>query len=247
MLRPIAYRERPWNAAPVPLRLAFAALLAAQIGWRAAAPAPVARAEALPAPPPVSALRMLALGEPVAFAQLLVLRLQTFDNPPGISIPFRQLDYGRVEGWLGAILDLDPVSRYPLFLAAQLYAQVPDEAKQRRMLDFVYRRFLEDPERRWPWLAHAAIMAKHRLRDLPLALFYADAIARHGESPAIPHWASQMAIFLREDMGETEQAKILLGGLLAGGTVTDPHEIRFLTERLAGLEGAEKSSKTTRN
>ena len=51
-----------------------------------------------------------------------------------------------------------------------------------------------------------------------------------------------MRIFLLQDMGEIEAAKILLGGLLASGEITDAREIRFLMERLKELEAAEKSS-----
>ena len=50
------------------------------------------RAEALEAPPPITVLRAAALGEPVAMAQLTALYLQAFDNQPGISIPFKDLD-----------------------------------------------------------------------------------------------------------------------------------------------------------
>ena len=132
----------------------------------------------------------------------MTLYLQAFDNQPGISIPFAQLDYGTVQAWLKRILELDPRTQYPLLMAAQLYAQVPDEVKQRQMLEFVYQEFLVDPERRWPWLAHAAIMAKHRLHDLPLALKYANALAQHATAPSVPHWVAQMHIFLHEDMGE---------------------------------------------
>jgi hypothetical protein len=62
----------------------------------------------------------------------------------------------------------------------------------------------------------------------------------------VPSWARQMHIFLREDMGELETAKILLGGLLASGTVTDVHELRFLTQRLKEMETAEKSTEPSR-
>ena len=179
-------------------------------------------------------------GEPIALASLLTLQLQAYDNQPGISIPFAQLDYGRVIAWLESIFGLDPVSQYPLFMAAQLYGQVPDAAKQREMCDFVRRKFDQDPNRRWRWLAHCAIMAKHRLRDMPLALAYADAIAR--SATQAPSWARQMRIFLLQDMGEIEAAKILLGGLLASGEITDAREIHFLMERLKELEAAEKSS-----
>jgi hypothetical protein len=187
-------------------------------------------------------MRIASLGDPIALGQALTLYLQAFDNQPGVSVPFLQLDYARVENWLAGILELDPVGQYPLLLAAQVYSQVPDEAKQRRMLDFVYREFLADPGRRWPWLAHAATMARHRLKDEHLALHYAEALRAHATAPSVPGWVRQMEIFLREDMGEYQAAKILLGGLLAGGTVTDSHELAFLLGRLKRLEAAEKSS-----
>ena len=218
----------------------LAATLVLQISLQAMRPTPSARAEALSRPPSAATLRALAFGEPIALASLLTLQLQAYDNQPGISIPFAQLDYGRVIAWLESILGLDPVSQYPLFMAAQLYGQVPDAAKQREMCDFVRRKFDQDPNRRWRWLAHCAIMAKHRLRDMPLALAYADAIAR--SATQAPSWARQMRIFLLQDMGEIEAAKILLGGLLASGEITDAREIHFLMERLKELEAAEKSS-----
>jgi hypothetical protein len=46
------------------------------------------------------------------------------------------------------------------------------------MFDFVEAQFLQDPNRRWRWLAHAAIIAKHGLNDNTLALKYADELAR---------------------------------------------------------------------
>jgi hypothetical protein len=53
-----------------------------------------------------------------------------------------------------------------------------------------------------------------------------------------------MSIFVREDMGETEAARILIGGLLDSGHITDPHEFRFLSERLDLLR---ESSQAARN
>ncbi|MND01070.1 hypothetical protein D3C83_199060 [compost metagenome] len=51
-----------------------------------------------------------------------------------------------------------------------------------------------------------------------------------------------MRIFILADLGEIEAAKVLLGGLLESGEVTDPKEIHFLSERLKELEAAGKSS-----
>lgn len=237
--------ERAIKQVPRPVLVLLVAALALQIGWQALQPKPSAQAEALAAPPSQPVLRAASLGEPIALAQWLTLYLQAFDNQPGISIPFNDLDYPRVMRWLETLLVLDPVAEYPLMMASQLYGQVPDQARQRLMFDFVRRKFLEDPDRRWRWLAHCAILAKHRLKDTALALNYAEDITRHAR--AASGWARQMRIFILEDMGELESATVLLGGLLASDEVTDPREIHFLTQRLEELKNAEKSSLPSKN
>ena len=233
-------RERPVSAVPRAAKLALALALAAHVAWQASGPRPQARAAALPNPPPEAWLHAASFGEPIAFSQALMLYLQAFDNQPGLSIPFSELDYDAVEAWLRRILALDPASQYPLLMASHVYAQVPVERKRRQMLDFVHREFQRDPDRRWRWLAHAAITAKHGLKDERLALRYADDIARL--APGAMSWARQMRIFILEDIGEVEAATVLLGGLLASGEVTEEAEIRFLTDRLEKMKSAEKSS-----
>jgi hypothetical protein len=230
--------ERSMAAVPRWVLALFVAALAAHATLRASDPAPAAAASALEAPLPVPALRAMSAGEPQAMAQFLMLYLQAFDNQSGISIPYRALDYARVIAWLTAALTLDPASQYPLMMASQLYGQAPGSDRQRVMCDFVHREFLARPDARWRWLAHCAIMARHRLKDTPLALRYADDIARHAGGAS--HWARQMHIFLLEDMGERERAMVLLGGLLAGKEITDAREIHFLTERLQKLKTVEK-------
>jgi hypothetical protein len=245
-LRRGALRERPLADVPVAVRAAAGILLVAQIVLSGGQRAPAASAQALPAIAATPVLRAASLGDPVPLAQLLTLYLQAFDNQPGISIPFLQLDYGRVEAWLNAVLELDPRGQYPLLMAAQVYGQVPDRARQRRMLELVYRHFQADPNRRWRWLAHAAIMARHRLQDRQLALQYARALREQATGPQVPGWVRQMEIFLYEDAGEYAAARALLGGLLHSGAVTDAHELRFLAERLSVLEGAENSSSASK-
>jgi hypothetical protein len=239
--------ERPVTDVPPALRAALVAAVLMQLMLAVLQPPPVAQAEALPQPPSAGVLRALSLGDPIALAQGLTLYLQAFDTQPGVSIPFLQLDYERVEAWLSRALDLDPVGQYPLLLASQVYAQVPDPVRQRRMLELVHRRFLEDPAHRWRWLAHAVIMAKHRLEDLELALVYARTLREHTQPDEAPAWARQLEIFIYEDMGQYEAASVLLGGLLDSGAVTDPHELRFLVQRLEQIENAEKSSAASRS
>lgn len=238
--------ERSLRSVPLPLWLFLVMTLAAQIALRALEAAPEARAEALPEPATPAVARVASLDEPVVAGQLMTLYLQSFDNQPGLSIPYRDLDYARVIGWLETILALDSDTHYPLLLASHLYAQVPDPVKQRAMLDFVHRKFLQAPEQRWRWLAHATLVARHRLKDDRLALRYAEEIARR--APGAPSWARQMRVFILHDMGEIESATILLGGLLASGEVHDPSEARFLTQRLEEMKkAAEKSPPVSKN
>jgi len=235
--------QRPWRFVPGPVIVLLTLAACLQLTLSAYQPRPLAHAAALDPPPAGAVLAIMQGFDRLPAAHLLTLYLQAFDNQPGISIPFRDLDYPRVRDWLLTALRLDPAGQYPLLMATQLYGQVPDRARQRFMLEFAYEQFFLDPDRRWPWLAHGAIMAKHRLNDLPLALQFARAIAE--KSTGAPAWARQMQIFLLEDLGEFEAARVLLGGLLASGTVTDLHERVLLLESLERIKSAEKSSGST--
>jgi len=228
--------ERPLASLPAWLWLTLAAALAAQIGWRALDPVAPPRELDLPAPPSTTALRLASLGEAEAASRLTMVYLQAFDYGAGNLTPYRKLDYTRLVGWLRNILELDARSQYPLFAAARVYAETADATRVRLMLDFVYRQFFVDPDRRWPWLAHAALIAKHRLKDLPLALRYAQAIDQYTRASDVPVWAKHMEVFILEDMNELEAARIMLGGLLESGAIRDPAEARFLAERLKALE-----------
>jgi hypothetical protein len=204
----------------------LAASLATQVAWQARQLSHAPEASELPPPPSVHALRLASFAEPEAAARLLALYVQSFDAGTGNSLV----------AWLRGILELDPRGQYPLFLAARVYAENPDPVRARLALDFVYQQFFADPNRRWPWLAHAALTAKHRLADLPLARRYASAVQRHATASDVPLWAKQMEVFILEDMNELDAARIMLGGMLESGMVHDPAELRFLRQRLQELE-----------
>lgn len=236
-------RERPLRHVPLPIVLLFAVFLGAQMLWHGALPKPAAAPEDLLPPPSLSTLRLADFGDDIPLAKLLMLHLQAFDSQNGKLTPLAQLDYAQVEAWLDRIQELDPPSQYPLLAAVRVYGSVADEAKKRAMYDFAYRQFLRDPNHRWRWLAESAIAAKHQLHDLPLARKYAEALRLYATGPEVPSWAKQMEIFILADMNELQSAKVLLGGLLASGQITDPHEARFLAEELKKLEARAASAK----
>jgi hypothetical protein len=228
--------ERPLSDVPAWLWAALAAALVAQLMLQGLRPgAPMGADDLLPAPR-AEALRLASFGEAPAGARLTLLYVQAFDLGGANQLPYQKLDYARLVSWLEAALGLDPRSDYALFLASRVYTEIRDPARLRIMMDFVHRAFLQDPERRWAALAHCALIAKHRLGDLPLARSYAAAVARLARSPEVAPWARQMEAFILEDMNELDAARVLLGALLASGEINDPAEARFLKQRLDQLE-----------
>ncbi len=220
------------------LWLALGLALILQIGLHQRLPAPRALARDLGPAPPADTMRLLALGDAAALASALMLGIQDFDTQPGASIPWRELDYGNLTAWLRLVLQLQPSSQYALLCASRLYAEVPDPVRTRQMLDLVADSFAADPDHRWPWLAHAVVLARHRLHQPQLALQYAHLLRTSIRDPNIPHWVGQMEALALADLNEAAAARVLLGGLLASDSIQDAHERHFLIERLQALQPA---------
>ena len=226
---------RPWSSVPRPACWLLAASLLLQLGWRLAQQQSPPQARPLPAAPAAPVARLASLGEPLAMSKAMLLYLQAFEDQPGVSLPWRVLDYERLAGWLETAQTLDPRSRYALVAASEVYAGVADPVRVRRMLDFVAASFAADPARRWPAMAQAALVAKHQLHDLPLALSYARALRRLATGPQVPSWVREMEAFILEDMDQLDSARLVIGGLIQSGQVSDSHELAFLARRLDEL------------
>ena len=229
-------RERSISAVPRSVIFLLVFSLLVQIAWHAQQTKTEVKASDLSTAPSTEILQFFSFGDPLALSRLLMLRLQSFDYQPGISIPFLQLDYDKVVSWLNAIAELDPNSQYPLLAAARIYAKVLDPEKKRMMLEFVHKRFLLNPDVQWPAMAHAVFIAKHRLHDLDLALKYAKDIRIHVKRNDLYSWVRQMELFVLEDMGDLESARILLGGFLESGIIENEREFRFLQKRLGAAD-----------
>ena len=224
-----------WSA--LALVLALQAVFATRLprGWQAlSSPGPA---------PSASSLALASLGETAAASYALLLYLQTFDAQAGLAVKIRTLDLAAVRAWLERSSELYPRSAYPLLLAARVYAEAAEPAQARALLDLVQRRFEQDPNARWPWLAHAVFVARHVLHDLPLAQGYARTLRLRATGEQVPRWARDAEIFLLADADELQAASALLGGLIDSGQVSDPAERNFLLGRLKELETRLSSDK----
>lgn len=235
------HKDRPISDVPKAVKTSLLLALAMQLLWHSLQDPVVAKAEDLAAPLSARTYVMSSMGEPIAVSKYLNLWLQAFDNQPGASISFHQLNYPRITEWLDIILELDPEGHYPMLVAARVYGSVQNHEKQKIMMDYIFYKFNEDPNKYWRWLAHVVITAKHELKDLDLALKYANALAEKATGENVPYWAKDMKIIVLEDMGQVEAAKILVGALIDSNEITDPYELNFLANKIAVLE--EKSLK----
>ena len=236
MLMLMQKTERPVSFVPKWVILALLILLVSQITYHAITINLIAEIKPLGSPPHKHYLALSGLSDRILTAKMLMLRLQSHDNQPGVSISFIKLDYDRLTEWLGVIQALDEDSHYALLSASRLYSKVLDNDKKRIMLDFVKQKYLKRPNQRWRWMAHCVYVAKYEIQDLNLALEYARLIRENTSREVAPAWATQMELFILEDLDQIESAKILIGGLLESGDITDEHELRFLHQRLEELE-----------
>ncbi len=194
------------------------------------------KAEDFPPPPSMALLRLASLGDPIPLAKLSMLYLQTFDSQVGNAAAYRNLNYEYLEGWLTLILELDPDGQYPLFVATRFYAEVPDKAKRQRMMDFVYREFFKDPERRWPTLAYQTLVTQNRLKDLPLAQTYAHAIYQYANGEDVPLWVKLLEPAILEEMGELDKSRTVLQEFMERGLVKNPDDMRAFQNHLKWID-----------
>lgn len=188
-----------------------------------------------------------SLGETTLAAYAMNLYLQTFDSQSGRSLRIGSLDQAALRDWVARISATEPRSSYSLLLASRVYASAASPSDGRKMLNLVHDEFLKDPERRWPWIAHAVHVARHELHDMELAKTYARAIAQHATQPSVPSWARQLEVFLLEANSETEAARRLLGGLIESGQIKDQAELDFLMQRMQQLTDDSRRSTDQRH
>jgi hypothetical protein len=229
--------ERPMLSLPHPLLFAFLVLLFAQIAHHHFDRQRFeANYRGLGQPFSAAVYRGLAMGSEQLFGYLLALRLQLHDNQVGRHFDYQLIDYERLVDWLDQISDVSQGTEYPMLLASRVYTGTSDRQQLRRILEFIERRFDDDPQLHWRRLAEASVIAKHKLGDLDMALGMARKLARQPDSVDMPRWARDFEFLLLADLNELESAIAIIQALLQSDAISDPDEQRFLQEKLSDFQ-----------
>jgi len=217
---------RAWWLGIAALGLAVSAAL----GSRLDANAP--RGPAVPAAPSPTALRAHGLGDGQFAFRAHSLQLQHLGNLGGRIVPYKDMDYGRVEAWFRALDRLDARSDVVPMTAALLYGGTQNPAQVRHVTGYLADHVRRDPGDKWRWMTHAIYLARFRLKDDGHALDLARTLADF-ESDAIPAWARNLRVLVLADMGRTEAARALVRKLMEGGTMpaAERRWLRYFLER----------------
>lgn len=195
----------------------------------------------------VNFYRSLSLGSDQLMSYILLLGVQLHDNQKGRHINYSHLDYHRLRDWLLMLYELNPQSDYPAFLATRVYSQIKEKQKIRVMIGLVDELFERNPQQHWRRMTEAALLAKHQLQDLPLALQLAQKISGLPTTAKLPFWARDMELVLLDELDKNESAQLLISSMLQSGAITDPDELRFLQFRLLKIQQKMLGNERIRN
>ena len=210
--------------------------LSAQIAFhRYFIPPPQPAIEEYGVPPSETVARLLSFGEAATLSRLIAMRLQAFDNQPGVSIPFEQLDYDALGRWLDIAVLLDERAEYPHFLMSKVYSSVTDETRKRKAAAWVWRQFLRRPDDRWEWMAHATNQTNYVIKDPVIALEMAHDLRRKTTAGKVPEWVRQIEVLFAENQNQYEVAAAILSNQLEAGEIGDPQEFEYTITRLESL------------
>jgi hypothetical protein len=183
--------------------------------------------EAIVTPPPAPrAAQAMSLGDDQFLYRALALEVQEMGDSGGRFSPLGDYDYKMLMAWFRLLDGLDARSDYAVSLAALQYGltQKPEDA--RLIAQYIREHAASDPAKKWRFLAHAAYIARHRGKDLDLALAIAKDLAEI-DLPDIPAWTKQMPAFIMTEMGDKEAALAYLSALIATGSMSEEEKIHM--------------------
>ncbi len=187
-----------------------------QAGWEGVPPAPSSRVA-----------KALALGDGEFLYRAATFVLQNMGDEGNRVTPLKDYDYQRLGQWFYLLDQFNPQSEFLPVLVGYYFSQSQNPDDARIVISFLAHIAIRDPDRNWRWMAHAIYLARHRVKDMNLALSLAYRMAAM-RSPEIPVWAQQMPAFVLIDIGEKEAARDLMEAIMDSQKDLDPAERNFM-------------------
>lgn len=203
-----------------------------QAGWAGVPPVPTRQGAA-----------MMMLGDEQFSFRFGALTLQNLGDGGGRVTPIKDYDFNKLGKWFWLLNALDPASEHVPLITAFYFGGAPDPQQIKVVVDYLAYVGQNPAGEKWRWLAHAAYLALHKMKDPGLALDLAYKLSKMKPlSGDLPGWARQMPAFILKKQGQTESAREFIERVFVEGGVTNVNEINFMRAWLveqAGLSKAE--------
>jgi hypothetical protein len=180
----------------------------------------------VPEVPGLSAIKAHSFGDEEFYFRVLALQIQNAGDSFGRFTALKNYNYQKLSEWFNLLDHLNSKSNFVPAIASYYYSQTQNVPDTRYIVNYLEKHSLKDLEHKWWWLAQAVYIANHKLGDKQLALRLAYKLA---ETPGkVPIWARQMPAFIHEQLGENEQAFIIIDRLLKDKDKLSPEELNFM-------------------
>ncbi len=191
----------------------------------------------VPDVPGETAVKALSFGDEQFYFRVLALDIQNAGDTFGRFTELYKYDFRKLSAWFALLDKLDNTSDYVPFLASYYFSQTQHVPDVRYVVDYLYDHSASRPDKKYWWLAQAAYLAEHKLKDRDLALKVATPLER---AETAPFWARQLPAFVHEKRGEMDDALRIIEHIQANTKDIPPGELRFMSyfvnERLKKLE-----------
>lgn len=184
----------------------------------------------VPEVPNPIAIKALSLGDEQFYFRSLAFKLQNSGDTFGRFTALNKYDYNKLYRWFKILDDLDSKSHLIPSLAGYYFSQTQNVPDVKYIIDYLVEHVeLNDYNRhhKWWWLSQSVYLANNKLEDKNLALELAYKLSKTDRDD-IPFWVKQMPAFIHEQMGEEEQALIVIKHIMDNIETIPPGELNFM-------------------
>lgn len=163
----------------------------------------------VPPVPKINTLVMGFLGDNQFAFRASAIALQNYGSV-GETQSLKDYNYETLGGWFNLLDRLDPKSNYVPYLAAYYYGAVQDPSMLGPVISYLEKVGMYEGQGRWRWLAQAAYLARHRMKDTDWAIRIARKLGSIYKPGEMPVWTLNMESMLTADMGDKQAAYLLM-------------------------------------
>ncbi len=136
------------------------------------------------------------------------LALQNYGSI-GQTQSLKNYNYEYLGDWFDLMEYLDSKSHFMPYMAAYYFGATPDEKQLKPVIAYLEKRGMQEGPQNWRWLAQAAYLARHRMKDMDEAMRIARKLGSIYKS-GMPTWTRNMEPMLKADLGDKQAAYLLM-------------------------------------